>query len=226
MRMMVLVCFAALIAFSSCADKEKMELLSQENVNLKKDNETLRGDLKKLQTHYNKMKFLANSMKGITATIVTTHGNIDLKFYPDLAPLHCFNFLARAESGFYDNLKFHRVMPGFMIQGGDPNTRGNRVATYGQGGPIINIPHEFSPTPHKRGILSTARPPQKQVGAGSQFFIMHADYPSLDNEYTVFGEVTAGMETVDKIATTRTVPPNRPADPVVIRTIEVRKGQK
>ncbi len=226
MRMLCVTFFVALIAFTSCADKEKMELLSQENVNLKSENETLRGDLKKLQTHYNKMKFLAKSMTGVTATIITTHGNIDLKFYPDLAPLHCFNFLARAESGFYDNTKFHRVMPGFMIQGGDPNTRSSRVATYGMGGPLINIPHEFSPTEHKRGILSTARPPDKSVGAGSQFFIMHADYPSLNNEYTVFGEVTAGMDVVDKIATTRTVPPNRPADPVVIRTIEIARAAK
>jgi len=120
-------------------------------------------------------------------------------------------------------------MPGFMIQGGDPNTKNTDALDDGMGGPMGAIPHEFNPTEHKRGILSMARVGDKSLGAGSQFFIMHADYPSLNNEYTVFGEVLSGMEVVDKIATAtvNTSDPrlqNRPLNPVTIRYIEIYKS--
>jgi peptidyl-prolyl cis-trans isomerase B (cyclophilin B) len=130
--------------------------------------------------------------------ITTNLGRIVLKFFPDVAPGHVANYVKLAKKGFYDGTKFHRVIPGFMIQGGDPNTKGADRSTYGQGGPGYTIKAEFNGTPHTRGILSMART-QDPDTAGSQFFICVADVHQLDNQYTVFGEVVDGMDVVDKI---------------------------
>ena len=170
-----------------------------------------------------KFMFLTSKIQGIKARIKTNMGDIELKFFPDKAPLHCYTFITRAEAGFYNNTKFHRVISGFMIQGGDPNTKTNNKDSYGSGGPMAMMPHEFNDTHHKRGILSTARTSDVNAGAGSQFFIMHADNPGLNNQYTVFGEVTKGLEVVDKIATSKKDNRDRPLKPVIIKTIEVYK---
>lgn len=132
------------------------------------------------------------------AIIETNLGNIELRFFPDIAPKHVENFLALAESGFYDGTIFHRVIPGFMIQGGDPNTKGTDKSKYGQGGPEHNVKAEFNERSHKRGILSMARS-RHPDSAGSQFFIVVKDSPFLDRQYTVFGEVVSGMDVADKI---------------------------
>jgi len=119
---------------------------------------------------------------------------------PELAPEHVRNFVKLTKEGFYDGTLFHRVIPGFMIQGGDPNTKDpNKKSQWGMGGPGYTIKAEFNSRSHLRGILSMARATDPD-SAGSQFFIMHKDSTFLDNEYTVFGEVIEGMETVDKIA--------------------------
>jgi peptidyl-prolyl cis-trans isomerase B (cyclophilin B) len=140
------------------------------------------------------------------AVIKTKFGNIEMKLYPDLAPKHVENFITLAKSGFYDGTIFHRVIPGFMIQGGDPNTKSSlRKETYGQGGPKdekgnpIWLKAEFTDTPHKRGIVSMARANDPDT-AGSQFFIVVEDSHFLDRKYTVFGEVTKGLGVADKIA--------------------------
>ena len=132
--------------------------------------------------------------------IETNHGNISFNLLPELAPEHVRNFVKLANEGFYDGTLFHRVIPGFMIQGGDPNTKDpNRKSEWGMGGPGYTINAEFNSRSHLRGIVSMARSTDPN-SAGSQFFIMHANNPGLDHEYTVFGEVTEGMDTVDKIA--------------------------
>ncbi len=137
--------------------------------------------------------------KAIIANITTDFGTIELKLLPNLAPKHVENFVTLAKSGFYDGTIFHRVIPGFMIQGGDPFTKNKEsTARYGQGGPDHRVKAEFTNTPHKRGILSMARS-QNINSAGSQFFIVVNDSPFLDNKYTVFGEVTKGMDVADKI---------------------------
>jgi peptidyl-prolyl cis-trans isomerase B (cyclophilin B) len=134
------------------------------------------------------------------AVIKTKFGSITLKFFPDVAPAHVKNFVTLAKKGFYNHTLFHRVIPGFMIQGGDPNTKDPaRQAEYGQGGPGYRIKAEFNMRPHKRGTLSMARSGSPD-SAGSQFFICVADEPELDQRYTVFGEVVSGMNVVDKIA--------------------------
>ena len=137
-------------------------------------------------------------MSETKAVIETKLGNLELKFFPEVAPGHVSNFLELAKKGFYDGTIFHRVIPGFMIQGGDPNTKNPDRSKHGMGGPGYTIKAEFSGKPHKRGILSMARA-QDPNSAGSQFFICVADAPFLDGKYSVFGEVVSGMEIADKI---------------------------
>lgn len=136
--------------------------------------------------------------KNTRAIIETKFGEIELKFFPEEAPGHVENFIKLARDGFYDGTIFHRVIPGFMIQGGDPNTKGPNVRTYGTGGPGYYIKAEFNDIPHRRGILSMARS-QNPDSAGSQFFIVVKDSLFLDGQYTVFGEVVRGMEVADEI---------------------------
>ena len=136
----------------------------------------------------------------LRAVIKTKFGDIEFKFLPDVAPRHVENFIKLAKDGFYDGTIFHRVIPGFMIQGGDPNTKDSlKKDTYGQGGPGYTIEAEFNDTPHKRGIVSMARA-QEPDTAGSQFFIVVEDSPYLDGKYTAFGKVTKGIGVADKIA--------------------------
>src|SRR6266851_7014014 len=133
------------------------------------------------------------------AIIKTKFGEMEIKFFPDLAPKHVENFIKLAKSGFYDKTLFHRVIPGFMIQGGDPNTKDEKdKSKYGMGGPGSNVKAEFNDRPHVRGTVSMARS-QDPDSAGSQFFIVVKDSPSLNGKYTVFGEVVKGMEVADKI---------------------------
>ena len=131
--------------------------------------------------------------------IETNLGNIEIKLLPELAPEHVRNFVKLAQSKFYDGTLFHRVIPGFMIQGGDPNTKDtNLKSQWGMGGPGYNIKAEFNSRSHLRGIISMARSHDPD-SAGSQFFIVTSDSTFLDREYTVFGEVTDGMDVADKI---------------------------
>jgi peptidyl-prolyl cis-trans isomerase B (cyclophilin B) len=146
-------------------------------------------------------KFTQEEIKRMAETkavIETKFGNIELKFFPEVAPNHVNNFIELAKKGFYDNTTFHRVIPGFMIQGGDPNTKSPDRSKHGMGGPGYTVKAEFNNKPHKRGILSMARA-QDPNSAGSQFFICVADAPFLNRQYTVFGEVVSGMEVADKI---------------------------
>lgn len=137
-------------------------------------------------------------MSETEAVIETKFGEIKLRFFPDVAPNHVNNFIELAKKGFYDGTIFHRVIPGFMIQGGDPNTKGADKSRYGMGGPGYQLKAEFNSRPHKRGTLSMARAANPD-SAGSQFFICVADTPFLDGQYTVFGEVISGMDVADKI---------------------------
>ena len=130
--------------------------------------------------------------------ITTKFGKIVIKFRPDKAPNHVANFEKLAEKGFYDKTIFHRVIPGFMIQGGDPNTKSTDTSSYGTGGPDSRVKAEFNNLNHVRGIVSMARSSDPD-SAGSQFFIMVAAYPSLNFKYSAFGEVVSGMDVADKI---------------------------
>ena len=132
------------------------------------------------------------------AIIKTSFGNIKFNLVSDIAPETVRNFSQLAKSGFYNGTLFHRIIPGFMIQGGDPNTKNPDKSTWGQGGPGYNLKAEFNSRSHLRGIVSMARTNDPD-SAGSQFFIVTSDSTFLDRQYTVFGEVVEGMEVVDKI---------------------------
>ena len=130
--------------------------------------------------------------------IETNFGSIKFKLLPDLAPETVRNFVKLAKSGFYNGTLFHRVIPKFMIQGGDPNTKDSDKSKWGLGGPGYNMKAEFNSRSHLRGIVSMARSSDPD-SAGSQFFIVTSDSTFLDREYTVFGQVVDGMEVADKI---------------------------
>jgi cyclophilin family peptidyl-prolyl cis-trans isomerase len=155
--------------------------------------------------------------KMITATISTTKGDIQVELYTTDAPKAAENFASLAEKGFYDGVIFHRVIPGFMIQGGDPTGTGT-------GGPGYRFDDELDPNTesakrgYTRGTLAMANAGPNTNG--SQFFIMHADYP-LPHNYTIFGRVTAGIEVVDAIATTPTVPGDRPVEEIKMSKVTV-----
>lgn len=155
------------------------------------------------------------------AVVKTSLGTMVLEFYPDVAPNHVANFKKLARQGFYDGTCFHRVIKGFMIQGGDPNTKDDsKKASWGQGGPGYTINAEFNSKHHARGILSMARTPDPN-SAGSQFFICHADCGQLDGQYTVFGNLIKGFDVLDKIAETPTEGPDRPVKRVNIESIKI-----
>jgi len=132
------------------------------------------------------------------AVIETKFGKIEIQFFKDKAPGHVKNFKDLAKKGFYDGTIFHRVIPGFMIQGGDPNTKSDDRSNHGMGGPGYSIKAEFNDTPHKRGILSMARSSDPN-SAGSQFYIVVKDSAFLDGKYTAFGKVLSGMTVADQI---------------------------
>jgi peptidyl-prolyl cis-trans isomerase B (cyclophilin B) len=158
--------------------------------------------------------FMTYEKENDVAVISTNFGEMIVEFYPDIAPMHVDSFVALANEEYFNGTTFHRVIPGFMIQGGDPNSRNENKATHGTGGRagkffgIGNeedpstwlIPQEFNDTPHVKGILSMARTNEPN-SASSQFFICHDNANFLDNNYTVFGKVVEGLDVIDQIAT-------------------------
>jgi len=148
----------------------------------------------------------------------TEQGSIVIEFFPDDAPKHVDNFIGLTESGFYDGVLFHRIIPGFMIQGGDPNTIDGDPNTWGTGGPTTSVDAEFNTIKHNRGIVSMARSADPNSG-GSQFFIVHADSNFLDEQYTVFGRIVTeeSFETLDKIVAVEIGTSDRPIDPEQVK---------
>lgn len=135
----------------------------------------------------------------LVAVIETAKGVIKFRFYPNEAPNTVANFVKLARDGFYDGTKFHRVEPGFVIQGGDPNSKDSDPNNDGQGGPGYTIAAEFSELKHEKGAVAMARMADNIDSAGSQFYVTLEPQPGLDGQYTVFGQVTKGMDVVDKI---------------------------
>ncbi len=162
-----------------------------------------------------------------TVTLVTNYGNMTIKFRPDKAPKTVENFIKLAKDGFYNGTRFHRVLRGFMIQGGCPNTKEGATGTPGTGSPGYKIDAEFNDIRHVRGVLSMARSADPD-SAGSQFFVVHAAARHLDGKYTAFGELVSGLETLDKIATTRCAGPqgSTPVKPVNLKMAIVNAAFK
>jgi peptidyl-prolyl cis-trans isomerase B (cyclophilin B) len=166
------------------------------------------------------------------AIITTKFGDIKIEFFDDIAPKHVESFKLHAQNGYYDGTTFHRVIPGFMIQGGDPLTKSEDKSRHGTGGNAAkffgigsedsestwDLPAEFSTTTHVRGILSMARSQNPDSG-GSQFFICVADANFLDNQYTVFGKVVSGMEFVDAIVSAPRDARDNPDDRIEMKVV-------
>jgi peptidyl-prolyl cis-trans isomerase B (cyclophilin B) len=165
---------------------------------------------------------MSDSTPQEVAVMHTNFGDIVLKFFPDKAPKHVENFKKLAREGYYDGTKFHRVIPGFMVQGGDPNTKSDDRSRHGTGGPGYSVNAEFNDTKHVRGILSAARSSDPN-SAGSQFFLMVATAPHLDRQYTAYGEIVEGMDVVDKIvALPRDSRDNpKPDNPAIIESVVI-----
>lgn len=166
------------------------------------------------------MKF---QKKDPRAVISTEFGEMVIRLYPDEAPRHVENFINLVKMGFYDGTTFHRVVPGFMIQGGDPLSRNPDRSLHGTGGPGYWLTPEPNDRPHKRGTVSTAKMPRESNSTrdfndnGSQFFICVADSGGLDRRYTVFGEVIRGMDVADKIAALPRDQADNPLRPIAMK---------
>jgi peptidyl-prolyl cis-trans isomerase B (cyclophilin B) len=172
------------------------------------------------------------------AVISTKFGDMVVEFFPDVAPKHVENFQILAEEGYYNGTTFHRVIPGFMVQGGDPNSKDlDRMndGTGGRAGKFFGIgrendpeswtvPAEFNDTPHQRGTLSMARSQNIDSGS-SQFFICHDNAPFLDGQYTVFGQLISGIEVVDEIVNSERDPRDNPIDRVEMTVSLVDKSE-
>ena len=159
-------------------------------------------------------------MSNEIAVIETSLGNIEFELLEDVAPGHVQNFKDLANSDFYNGTIFHRVIPGFMVQGGDPNTKSDDRSSHGMGGPGHTIKAEFNDEPHVRGIVSMARS-EDPDSAGSQFFVVVKDSDFLDGQYTAFGRVIAGMDVADKIVDSPRDDRDNPIDRIEMKvTIE------
>ena len=161
------------------------------------------------------------SMHNEIAVIKTAEGEMVLEFWPEVAPKTVESFKTLARKGFYDGTCFHRVIKGFMIQGGDPLTKDDaRQQQWGTGGPGHKVKAEFNDRNHDRGVLSMARS-QDPDSAGSQFFICHGNARFLDRQYTAFGKLIKGDDVLEKIATTATRPQDRPVKRMVVESIQI-----
>jgi peptidyl-prolyl cis-trans isomerase B (cyclophilin B) len=168
------------------------------------------------------VEFNTIQIMDLVVILETSLGEIVIGFFPNDAPKHVENFIKLSQSGFYDGVLFHRIIPGFMIQGGDPNTIDGDPNTWGTGGPSTSVDAEFNTIKHNRGIVSMARSADPNSG-GSQFFIVHADSNFLDEQYTVFGRIVTeeSFQTLDKIAGVKIGTSDRPVDPEQVRITKV-----
>ena len=191
--------FVSSFLFTGCSETKKEDTLNKTNKSNKSEKST-------------DSKTISNVSREDYAIISTSYGDMTIQFFEGAAPKHVESFKTHASNGFYNGTIFHRVIPGFMIQGGDPNTKGENKASYGTGGHAAkyygigteedsktwNLPAEFNNIKHSRGILSMARSNDPNSG-GSQFFICAATVPHLNGKYTVFGQVVEGDEIIDQI---------------------------
>ncbi|MPM16138.1 hypothetical protein SDC9_62514 [bioreactor metagenome] len=214
LKLSLLLCLSMSFFFAGCSTKTK-ENKDNNSTNVNKASENSTSDMDKVA-----ISEKGPNDKNPVATIQMENGKtIKIELFPDIAPNTVRDFLSLSTKGFYNGLTFHRVIPGFMIQGGDP--KGN-----GTGGPDYSIFGEFNsngfnnPLKHTRGVISMARSKNKN-SAGSQFFIMHEDYPSLDGEYAAFGNVIEGLDAVDEIASVEKGANDKPVNDVKIKTITV-----
>jgi peptidyl-prolyl cis-trans isomerase B (cyclophilin B) len=175
----------------------------------------------KAPTKNDKKETPVSNTNNEVAVIKTVAGEMVIEFWPDVAPKTVENFKTLAKKGFYDGTAFHRIIKGFMIQGGDPLTKDEtKQNRWGTGDPGYKIKAEFNERSHKRGVISMARS-QDPDSAGSQFFICHGDPSFLDRQYTAFGKLIKGDEVLEKLATTKTGFQDRPAERQGVESVKI-----
>lgn len=217
------MCVLFVLGLSACRE-QKEAIFSEEKVAMEKVVEETQIEDKGIKELEPKVSEESKKEAEELAVLETKFGEITIRFFPDDAPNHVENFKKLAKAGFYNGTTFHRVIPGFMIQGGDPNTKDDDRSNDGTGGPGYNINAEFNTRSHQRGIVSMARAANPN-SAGSQFFICVAPATFLDGQYTVFGEVTNGMDVADKIVSVQRDGRDNPTEkiPMTISIIKVKK---
>lgn len=223
----ILILLTAIIFLgAACAKKEESTVFNQTNDDI--DKYLQQADEERAKIQYPQEAI--DIRQGTMVTLQTSMGAIELELYNWDAPKTVENFVKLVEKGFYDGVTFHRVIPGFMIQGGDPLSKDANPDNDGTGGPGYMFEDELNPetqsykTGYKKGVLAMANAGKNTNG--SQFFIMLADY-ALAHDYTIFGRVTAGQDTVDKIGAVPTTgsPTDRPVEKVVIKKAMVEKAE-
>ena len=205
-----------LLLLSGCSNLSvKDDNITESNIDIDDSLTEERDDMNN-KTYANPPDIFIDSAKSYKALMETSQGDISIEFYADIAPITVNNFVYLARDGYYDGVIFHRVIPGFMIQGGDPSGTGHGdMGTY----PGYKFNDELdNPIPYDRGILAMANAGPNTNG--SQFFIMHKDYP-LPYQYTIFGKVTDGLEVIDKIASIQTDSTDRPLEEIIINKITI-----
>lgn len=230
MRKLVLALFVLSLAAMACSKKDESQKAAG---SAEKGDTTMQQQAKRplsnqeIQERIAKVKSLpAEPVAADEVGIIETSlGRIVIEFFPDVAPNHCANFKKLANAGFWDDITFHRVIPGFMIQTGDVLTADDDPGNDGTGSPGYTVNAEFSDITHARGIVSMARKSTGPNTAGCQFFICVADAPFLDGEYSVFGRVIEGMEVADKIAAMPRDKRDRPLQDVIVYSIRVVKKE-
>ncbi len=209
---------AIFIAFTGCGEKKTDVTTQKKDTTATKTQTTQKMDTTKPKTD------TTNTTDKDPNTVImeTSLGNMTIELYPEDAPKHVANFKKLVNSKFYEGLLFHRVIPNFMIQGGDPNTKGSDKTQYGLGGPGYTIPAEIK-RKHEKGSLAGARLPDQvnpnRESSGSQFYIVTGDASHLDGQYTVYGKVIKGMDVADKIQNVKRDDRDDPVDKVVIKKV-------
>ncbi len=218
------MCVLFVLGLSGCIG-QKEAITSEKEVAMEKVIEEVQIENKEVKELEAKPKVSEESKEEVeeVSVIDTKFGKITIRFFPEDAPNHVENFKKLANSGFYNGTTFHRVIPGFMIQGGDPNTKDDDRSNDGMGGPGYTVNAEFNTRSHQRGIVSMARAADPN-SAGSQFFICVVPSTFLDRNYTVFGEVIDGMDVADKIVS---IPRDSRDNPIekIPMTISIIKGK-
>jgi peptidyl-prolyl cis-trans isomerase B (cyclophilin B) len=227
-KILIAIVFMANLALSGCGKKDdstvtqKKDTVKQTQTQQTTNNQTTQ----KMDTTKPKTDTTVSKDESNTVIMETSMGNMTIELYPEDAPKHVANFKKLVNSKFYEGLLFHRIIPNFMIQGGDPNTKKDDKSLYGQGGPGYTIPAEIK-RKHEKGSLAAARLGDQQnptrESSGSQFYIVTGDASHLDGQYTVYGKVIKGMDVADKIQNVKTGPGDLPVEKVVIKKVYFSK---
>jgi len=219
----IVVCIASLATFAlwtSLPEKSKDQLFST-FVSSGSQSDPHVASVQRVLSESTATAIPLDQLRELVVDLHTTKGNVEIEVLPDVAPNHARHFVELAAAGLYDGTRFHRVIPGFIVMGGDPNTKSDDRALWGLGGAVGTMRPEFNATPYERGVVAMGHAANPNTGS-SQFFICLARQPVLDRQYTAFGRVRGGMDVIDQIAAGARNSRDEPYVPVAIEKAAVR----